>query len=657
MRTLAPAFVLAFASIAFGDDELAVPSTIVTQGVPRIPLEQVRRFDPYQKSYTVTFQGWYGTRRQMLVAKPGQVLLAEAPGSEPRWLNVFDGPVGRAFPRPGHDQFVATIDRDGRERDQFFLADHRGGKPELLTDGRSRNLYPRWSDSGQFLAFADGSFENDRQVIRLLDPSAELSKRRIKDLAVGSLPGAWSPDDRRIAVVTELGGRQNNVVVVDLESGREEAVGRQIAYSTSRDSRRPIMMRWSSDGRALYWTSPGNLDFVGLVRYELESKKETWLTPSLRWDVDEFDVSSDGRTIVLIANEDGISKLHVLDAETGKEREAPPLPMGRASGLAFRPGSLEFGFTLDTPSAPARVHSYDLDTGRAELWGTSKREGRDPGAVDDVRLVRFRSFDGVEIPAFVYRPDRRAFRAPFPVLISLHGGPMEQVRATYLNTSAYDVNELGIAVVLPNVRGSSGYGLIYEHLDDGANREGSIKDVGALLDWIATQPDLDKDRVAVAGGSYGGFLSLSSLARYGNRLCAGIDICGISDLSIFLANTAPRNQAPYLAEYGDVRDPRKAAFLHDVSPLSRTSKINLPLLVVHGDNDPRVPVSEAARLVTEVRKNGGPVWCVLGKGEGHGFTRAENIWYLIHVQNLFLYRYLGPARPAIFDPQRSRAGH
>jgi dipeptidyl aminopeptidase/acylaminoacyl peptidase len=658
-RILALIVMLVFGPVGFGADELPVPPSIVTQGVPAISLEQARRFDPYQHSITVTFQGWYGDgkRRQMLVAKPGKILLVESPEAEPRPLNGFEGmTVGGLYPRPGREQFLATVDREGREIDQFYLADHRGGQPLLLTNGRSRHLFPRWSDSGNFLALCDGSSENQNLVLRLLDPSASPSKRSIRELIGGQIPGAWSPDDRRIAVIVNLmAAGRSNVVLVDVESGRGESVGTSIAYSSHRDSKRLIPMRWSSDGRALYWTALGRHGFAGLVRYELASRRETWLTPAIRWDVDEFDLSSDGRTIALIANEDGISKIHILDAETGQERDAPRLPMGRASGIAFRPGSTEFAFTLDTPTAPARVHSYDLADGRAERWATLKREERDPGAVDDVRLVRFPSFDGLEIPAFVYRPDHR-FQAPFPVVVMLHGGPMEQVRAEYLKSSGYIVNELGIAVVCPNVRGSTGYGLLYEHLDDGANREAPIKDVGAVLDWIATQPDLDKDRVAVAGASYGGFLSLSALARYGSRLRAGIDICGVSDLSTLLARVSPRQQASALSEYGDVHDPDEAAFLHNLSPMARTSRINLPLLVVHGENDPRVSVSEAARLVAEVRKNGGPVWCVLGKGEGHTFTGAANVNYLIHAQNLFLYRYLGPARPARVEQPGRRIG-
>jgi dipeptidyl aminopeptidase/acylaminoacyl peptidase len=253
---------------------------------------------------------------------------------------------------------------------------------------------------------------------------------------------------------------------------------------------------------------------------------------------------------------------------------------------------------------------------------------------------RFESFDGRQIPAFIYRPDPARFPGPRPVLIDLHGGPQAQARPSFLGPESYLMTELGLALIVPNVRGSSGYGLSYLRLDDGERREDAVRDVGALLDWIATQSDLDADRVAVRGGSYGGYLVLASLSRFGDRIAAGIDVAGISDFQSFMSDQPPLRLDLLRLEFGDERDPRVRSFFRDISPLRRADQISTPLLVVQGQNDPRVPVAEARQIVDAVRGNGVPVWYVLAQNEGHGFSRGENLEYLRAVEARFLIEHL-----------------
>jgi dipeptidyl aminopeptidase/acylaminoacyl peptidase len=237
----------------------------------------------------------------------------------------------------------------------------------------------------------------------------------------------------------------------------------------------------------------------------------------------------------------------------------------------------------------------------------------------------------------VTKPGPR-FKPPYPVLISIHGGPEGQARP-FLSAS-YVTNEMGVASVQPNVRGSSGYGKTYLKLDNAMLREDSVKDIGALLDWIAQQPDLDAKRVAVTGGSYGGYMSLATMTHYSDRLKCGIDVVGISNWVTFLKNTQGYRQDLRRVEYGDERDPKMRDFLETISPLNNAAKIKVPVLVVQGKNDPRVPVTESEQMVKKIRDGGGTVWYVMATDEGHGFQKKQNRDYEQWARIVFLQQFL-----------------
>ena len=315
------------------------------------------------------------------------------------------------------------------------------------------------------------------------------------------------------------------------------------------------------------------------------------------------------------------------------------LPGGTVSGLEFRPNSQELGFSLS--SAESSADAYSVVPGSDPLrWTTSEMGGLALADITEPALIEYASFDGKKIPAYVYRPSRTRFPGPRPVLINIHGGPESQFRPSFLGRLNYLVSELGIVLVFPNVRGSSGYGKTYLKLDNGMKREDAVKDIGALFDWIAAQADLDKSRVGVIGGSYGGFMSLAVQTTYNDRIKAGIDIVGISNFVTFLKNTQGYRRDLRRAEYGDEREPAMRSFLERVSPLARAHMIHTPILVVQGQNDPRVPVTEAEQMVAAVKKNGVPLWYVVGTNEGHGFAKKVNQDYLQAVEVMFLRKYL-----------------
>jgi dipeptidyl aminopeptidase/acylaminoacyl peptidase len=254
-------------------------------------------------------------------------------------------------------------------------------------------------------------------------------------------------------------------------------------------------------------------------------------------------------------------------------------------------------------------------------------------------LVRWKSFDGRMISGFLYRPPAR-FSGKRPVAVSIHGGPEGQARPQFLARHNYWLNELGVALLYPNIRGSAGYGKTFLKLDNGRLREDAYKDVGALLDWIKTRPDLDADRVMVGGASYGGHVALAAGTLYNDRVRCLLDIVGISNLVTFLQNTESYRRDLRRAEYGDERDPEMRAFLEGIAPVHNADKLKRPLFIVQGKNDPRVPLSEAEQMVATIRTNGTPVWYLLAKDEGHGFSKKKNVDYPFYASVLFMQKYL-----------------
>jgi dipeptidyl aminopeptidase/acylaminoacyl peptidase len=335
----------------------------------------------------------------------------------------------------------------------------------------------------------------------------------------------------------------------------------------------------------------------------------------------------------------------VEDFRTRRALPQPALPKGVAGGLDWAPDNRRLAVSLSGPTGAGDVYSVDAPTGRVERWTYSELGGLDPAALVEPTLVRYRSFDGREIPAFVYKP-RAATGGRRPVIISIHGGPEAQARPGFSPTFQYWVNELGAAVIVPNVRGSDGYGKAYLKLDNAEKREDSVKDIGALLDWIRTQPDLDPGRVVVHGGSYGGYMVLASLVNYNDRLAGGVNIVGISNWNTFLANTEGYRRDLRRAEYGDERDPKMKAVFDRISPLNNIARVSKPMLVIHGANDPRVPKSEADQVVARVRQNGGDVWYLLARDEGHGFRKKQNTDVQREVETLFFQKVFGQAAAA-----------
>ena len=328
--------------------------------------------------------------------------------------------------------------------------------------------------------------------------------------------------------------------------------------------------------------------------------------------------------------------MHLFDAATRREQPLRGLPAGSVRACEFHRRLPDLAFSVSGSRGPSQVHSIDPRNGRIEAWTQPYAPpGVDMTAFREQEIVRWKSFDGREISGLLTLPPAR-FTGKRPVLISIHGGPEGQATLGFLGRYNHFIEELGIALIQPNVRGSSGYGKTFLGLDNGFKREDSVKDIGALLDWIATQPGLDASRVVVTGGSYGGYMSLAVATHYAHRIAGSIDVVGISNFVSFLRNTESYRRDLRRVEYGDERDPSMLEFLQRISPLTQAAKIRKPLFVVQGRNDPRVPYTEAEQIVAQVRANGTPVWYLRAENEGHGFARKENADFEFYATVLFL---------------------
>ena len=397
---------------------------------------------------------------------------------------------------------------------------------------------------------------------------------------------------------------------------------------------------FAKNGKSLFLVTDKGTEFKQLYRMDLATRALAPLSAGLKGDVEGFDLSDDGKILAFVTSEDGASQLHLLATASGEMMPAPKLPLGVIGGLRWHKNNRDLGFTLSAAKSPCDVYSLDVRSGKIDRWTESETGGLEPQGFVEPELVRIKSIKGLEFSAFVYRPDPAKFPGPRPVLINIHGGPEGQSRPVFQGRNNYFLNELGVAVIYPNVRGSTGYGKTFLTLDDDFKREDSVKDIGSLLDWIATHPGFDKDRVAVIGGSYGGYMVLACMTHYSDRLRCGVDIVGISNFLTFLKNTQDYRRDLRRVEYGDERDPAMAEYLQKISPTTNVDKITKPLFVVQGLNDPRVPVTEAEQMVKAIRDHGNTAWYLMAKDEGHGFQKKKNADFLFYSVIQFLQQNL-----------------
>ena len=600
---------------------------LVMENIPDTPAALRERLRLYQAARGAQLMDFSPDGRSILVqtrfGETGQLHRVDAPQSMRRQITFYDEPVNLAMYRPGKwPQKTILFSRDvgGDEMYQLYLLDERNGNAVRLSDGRTRNTDPVFSRDGKWVAWTSVPADSARYRVMVADANDPKSARAVLEEDGSWAPADFSPDNLTLAVTRDISVGEQEVWLVDLTNGRKSQI-KPSPVKVFRGS-----PRFTMDGRSLFYVSDEDSEFRRVVRYDLRTDDEDVLTPELNFDVDGLQMAPNGRTIAFSVNESGYSRLYLMDTKRGRKTPGPKLPPGEVDNFRFSADSRRLGFTLNG-TAGRDAFVWDMGKRPPVQWTDSEVGGLDKSSFVAPELVSYDSFDQVDgksrqISAFVYRPAGVTVKSP--VLLFIHGGPESQFRPNFNAFIQYLVQELKIAVVAPNVRGSTGYGKYFVELDNGAKRMDSVRDIGATLDWVGRQPNLEPRRVAVYGGSYGGFMSYASMIEYDQRLVAGISVVGISNFVTFLSNTSGYRKDLRRVEYGDDRDPKMRETLQRISPLTNVAKIKRPMLIIQGANDPRVPVTEASQMLAAIRANGAEAWYLLAKDEGHGFQQKSN---------------------------------
>ncbi len=626
-------------SLALGAVAMAQPATrevgnIVYDGAPATPPALQAAIAPYYNARSAVFEGWLPDGSMLIATRFGdttQIHRVARPGADRTQLTFFAEPVAEAHVRPGSPTFLYPRDVGGAEYYQAYLRDLAGHETQLTAPG-TRNQDFVFSDDGKLVAWTQVTPGDPNYDILLADPSNPSGRRVVLEGKGGMSPLDISADGRTILAARQNAATFTELFTLDVATGALTPLG----------PRRPIGYvggAFVDGGAGVLTLSDDGAEFTRPVVIDVKSGKVRDLDPGATWGSENFKLSPDGRTVALAVNEEGYSTLVLRDVATGRRLPGPRLPQGVLTGFRFSPDGTRIGFSLSTSTSSGDAWSYDLASAELTRWTQSELAGLDPAGLIEPKLFRYPTFDGRQIPAFIYRPAGKSGKRP--VVIQIHGGPEGQEQPSFNPRRQSWVNELGAAVIIPNVRGSSGYGKTYMGLDNAAKREDSVKDIGALFDWIATQPDLDAGRVAVVGQSYGGYMVLAVAGHYNDRIAGAIDLYGISDWVTFLQNTEGYRRDARRAEYGDERDPKMRAVFDAIAPIRMSDRMKKPMMVFQGANDPRVPRTESEQMVAKLRAQGTEVWYVLAKDEGHGIYKKANQEAVRATEVLFLKKVLG----------------
>ncbi len=620
---------------------LAPNAQLRAEGIPPIPLSTVQRVERYTDFRGHGFLDWHPERNEMLVShRPAgaslpQVFKLDAPMGALKPLINTSEPISSASYEPRTGQYI-VFERaaGGSEVTQLFRFDEGTGQAVQLSDPTQRHNFEIWlhPQAGQASRLIHTSVPLDKTAtggsratvntqVWLLNPLQPEQRQLLAELPGGGWGvSSASHDNRQLALSHYRSANESEVWLLDIATGQK----RQVLPAAGQAKAVHLAAGFSADDKDLFVVTDRSGEFRELQQLRLDTLALSRITGHIPWDVSGGDTSRDGRWLAVRANEDGLGTLRLFDASTMKEVSLPELPNGSVGGVHFRPASQDLVFSVNGAGGPSQLYVLNPQSKSVTPWTKAEAApGIDASQFARQRIVRWPSFDGLTISGLLTPPPAK-FTGKRPVLINIHGGPEGQATFGFLGRMSYLVEEMGVAVIQPNVRGSSGYGKTFLTLDNGFKREDSVKDIGALLDWIATQPDLDPSRVLVMGGSYGGYMSLAVSTHYANRIAGAIDVVGISHFVTFLQNTESYRRDLRRVEYGDEREPAMRAHLEAISPLTNAHKIRKPLFVIQGRNDPRVPWTEAEQIVAKARANGTPVWYLLAENEGHGFQRKEN---------------------------------
>ncbi len=626
-RIFATALLLSAAPVLADTPNAAMPkpAAIVIDGPPPVSTALASDTRPYLEARKAVFQGWNPVDRSLLVKTrfggTDQLHVVAAPSAMRRQISFEQEPVLAGFRAPGGDgTLVIQKDVGGGEFYQLYRLEN--GRPVLLTDGKSRNWFGAWSHDGRRIGYISTRRNGTDTDLYVMDPRDPKTDRLVAQVEGGGWSITDFSADGNTALVLNRKSISNAIVhELDLASGKLTAIAGDKAPAAYVDP------RYGPDGRIWVASSVAS-DFIQLGTLDRKGRF-TAVSKEPKWDVSDYAIAPDGSFIAYAINEAGVSRLRVMDVATGNTRPVTGLPAGVipyaiGSAIEIAPWGA-IGLSMSSARVAGDAFSVDPKTLAVTRWTESETGGLDASANIEPELVQVKSFDGETVSGFLYRPDPKRFPGKRPLVMDIHGGPEGQVRPDYRGSDNYLLNELGIALFFPNVRGSSGFGKRFVNLDNGPDlRENSVKDIGAILDALGRDATLDAGRFAISGMSYGGYMCYASAVHYGARIKSASCYVGISNFVTFLESTQSYRRDLRRAEYGDERDPKQRAKLIAISPLTSVDKIDIPILIATGGNDPRVPASEADQIIKAIRARNGTAWHLLAENEGHGFHKKEN---------------------------------
>ncbi len=616
---------------------------LVIENIPPIPVSIAQKTARYGESRSAALYSWNPARREVLIgtrfADTSQVHLVKMPGGAREQLTFFpDRVLGALFEPVTGASFVFLKDIGGGEWYQLYRYDMASGDITLLTDGKSRNGNPVFEHKGSRLAYTSTRRTGQDTDLYTIDIHDSKTDHMLVALSGGGWePTDWSPDGQRLLLDEEKSINESNFYLVDAATGEKKQItpaqnpSAKVFYG-------PAV--FSKDGKGIYLTTDRDSDFQRLAYFDLATMTPHYLTTDINWDVEDFALSEDGKHIAFVTNENGLSKLYILETGNGQYRPVGNIPAGVIVRLSFHPNSEDVGFSLTSAQSPLDVYSLNIKSGKVDRWTHSETGGLNTANFRQPKLISWKSFDGRTITGFLYSPDPSKFPGKRPIIVDIHGGPEGQSRPVYMGRDNYILNELGVAIVEPNVRGSTGYGKTFTLLDNGFHRDDTYKDIGALLDWIGTQPDLDPARIMAFGGSYGGHMTWATAAFYNDKIRCAMPIVGMSNLVTFLEHTEAYRRDLRRVEYGDERDPEMRAYLEKIAPMNHLDSMHKPIFAVVGKNDPRVPWSESRQILDKLNLQGTPTWFLMANDEGHGYAKKKNQDFLFDAEVMFIQKYL-----------------
>lgn len=589
---------------------------LTVDGVPPPDPALIRRLQLYQRSRQATFLDWLPGGGMLVATRFGaaqQVHRVTSPLGEREQLTFQPDPVLAARARPGGGGFVFLEGQgDGQPSQLYYYTG--SGRVRQLTHGWFTHGSLTWAHDGKRVAFYGNERDGVDEDIYVVDVTQASPTPQLVVTGQGGtwLPLGWSADDRQLLVLKTVSLEEGDLYLADVATGALTPLLPADPGSNHTIGIRSA--RFAPDGHGIYLISDEGGEFTQLRYLDPATHQERVVTPQISWDVEDFDVSSDGRYIAYTVNDDGRSELTVQDTVGKVEITPPGVPTGHILNLRFD-REHRLAFSVETGQSPRDVYVYDLDHPVLQRWTRSETGPLDPASFAPAELVHYPTWDRVDghrrmLSAYVYRPRGTT---PCPVVISFHGGPDEQYRPGWEPFFQFLVNELGYAVIAPNLRGSSGYGKSFMALDNGTLRQDAVRDVGSLLVWIGLQPAFDGRHVAVMGSGYGGYMAFASLATYGDRLNGAIDVLGINNFVSYLNGIAEQRRGPLRLEYGDERESRMRDFLERISPVSNVGLISQPMLLIQGPSSPDAPQSDTQDLLWRLRSHGDEVWYVEGQ--------------------------------------------